>query len=161
MMRRGLAVACVGAWLTGCTASNDQSASNQSPPRTDPARVEPVQPVPAPAEAAAVTPPNEPAKVHAAPPEAPPDTHPEVEISTDRPSWWIAEPVVVDGRLKIAVEAEATTMLEARREAVSAGESALRSRLGREPADLRVELIHLVRLGSGAYRAYALVSAGQ
>lgn len=112
---------------------------------------------------------DEPAVVKAPTPEVAPPVAPAPEVTTatpqvetqdsSTPAWWIEEPVRVSGRLKLAASSEASTMLDARRAAVTAGEEGLREVLEREPADLRIELFSVVRVESGGYRAFVLVSA--
>lgn len=151
-------VMAFGGWLVamgvGCATSggDDPRPETSEPPRpmvVERSTPEPESPV------TAETPAPRETQVHASPPDVPTPT------GDQRPDWWIDQPALVDGRVRIAVAAEAATMLDARRSAVASGEDALREHLAREPMDLRVELIHLVRLTAGQYRAYALVSAGE
>ncbi len=153
------AALALGGWIVamgvGCASSGGEAPPAETREPTRPAVAERPEPQPEPAAPETTeTPPPRETQVHASPPDVP------APLANQRPDWWIDQPEVVDGRVRIAVAAEADTMLDARRSAVASGEDALREHLAKEPTDLRVELIHLVRLTAGQYRAYVLVSAG-
>ncbi|MCC6661203.1 MAG: hypothetical protein IT437_09990 [Phycisphaerales bacterium] len=135
--------------LAACTgpgpAPSRPAASRPAPP---PARAE--APAPAP-----IAPPTKPPLLgtNEEPPRPPSDP------LTWRPQWWIAAPARDAGVVSASAFADAPTVLEARKAAVASGRAALKPELGAEPASLTIARYTSVRLPSGAYRAYVLVTS--
>ena len=76
----------------------------------------------------------------------------------EMPPWWIEAPVREGGRVTVAARVDDPSLVEVRRKAVDAGMEALRRELGREPGETETK-VKVVRLSSGGYRAFILISA--
>ena len=84
---------------------------------------------------------------------------PTVDPQTWRPQWWIAAPTRGTGVVSAAAFADAASVLDARKAAVDAGRAALTGALNAEPTGLTIARYASLRLPSGAYRAFVLVTS--
>lgn len=110
---------------------------------------------PAPAPSA---PSNAPAA--AAPPAAPAAERVSVPLAGEsfRPEWWIDEPVKQNGTYTVAASADAATVRDSRRGAVVTGESFALGDGGSIRIEPEVHAVRTVRLPSGYYRTFVLMS---
>lgn len=128
--------------LSGCRAGNKQPAKPPAPAAGAP------QPAPA------TEPPPAPAPVPSPAPAAPaPDP------LTWRPGWWTDSAIATPDSMSIAAMAEDADLSLARRKAVDAAMSGLRTAIGREPAGATTK-VDSIKLPDGRYRAFVLATAG-
>lgn len=75
-----------------------------------------------------------------------------------RPDWWLEQPTDTGGTLRLSAMADAATVRDSRRGAVTQGEGLAAAWSGVAPRNGEVERTRTVRLPSGYYRTFVTMS---
>ena len=137
-------------FLTACTGP--------APPRPAASQPQPPAKTEAPKPASAPPPAQSPLLGTTEKP-AEPAPQPPVDPQAWRPQWWITAPTSAAGVVSAAAFADAASVLDARRAAVDAAHAGLASAINAEPARLTIARYTSLRLPSGSYRAFVLVTS--
>ena len=108
---------------------------------------------------------TEPTQAEPAQTDSPTNTQPATAATTPTSSssanWWLTTPDPIPGSIRLVASATATTLLEARQQAIDNAREQLTSALGQEPTDVAIDRTNAQQNPDGSYTWWVLVTAPQ